>query len=189
MQHRRRTTSEGHHLLRLGLGGTPAGRRAASTRDGGGPRGWTVGDVLEAAGYYPHNSFGLSPVAFETNAASSSIADRVITGVFNLFGVDSRGAVRADATQAILWEEFLRAVDDGLYEGDPSRLIVYDYGSAGGLTPDGLWEVVQFLFENRDLGAQAMAQLAALGVLGHQVGDSRLVGGRPPRAVCRRRVL
>jgi hypothetical protein len=28
-----------------------------------------------------------------------------------------------------------------------------------------------------------------LGVPGHKVGDSRLVGGRPPSAVCRRRVL
>jgi hypothetical protein len=134
--------------------------------------GWSIGDVLEAAGYYPHNSFGLSPVAPETNTASSLVSDRVITGVFNLFGVDSRGAVRADATQAILWEEFLRAVEDGTYYGDPSRLIVYDYGVAGGLTPDGLWEVVQFLLENRDLGAQTMAQLTALGG-----GTATLVGG------------
>jgi len=29
----------------------------------------------------------------------------------------------------------------------------------------------------------------SLGVPGHQVGDSRLSGGRPPRAVCRREVL
>ena len=29
----------------------------------------------------------------------------------------------------------------------------------------------------------------ALAVLGHHVGDSRLIGGRPPSAVCRRRVL
>ena len=29
----------------------------------------------------------------------------------------------------------------------------------------------------------------SLGVPGHKVGDSRLVGGRPPSAVCRRRVL
>jgi Na+-driven multidrug efflux pump len=29
----------------------------------------------------------------------------------------------------------------------------------------------------------------ALDVLGHQVGDSRLIGGRPLSAVCRRRVL
>jgi len=45
----------------------------------------------------------------------------VIAGVFNVIGVDSRGAVRADATQAIFWEEFLRAVEDGTDDGDPSR--------------------------------------------------------------------
>jgi hypothetical protein len=145
--------------------------------------GWTVGDVLEAAGYYPHNSFGLSPIAPETGADSSSPADWTITGVFNL-GVDARGVIRAGATQNILWQEFLRAVEDGLYEGDPSQVVVYDYGSAGGLTPDGLWEVVQFLFANRDLGAQAMAQVAAFGG-----GSAALVaGGRWASGVRRRHI-
>jgi hypothetical protein len=32
-------------------------------------------------------------------------------------------------------------------------------------------------------------QRPGLGVPGHQVGDVRLIGGRPPRAVCRRRWL
>jgi hypothetical protein len=35
----------------------------------------------------------------------------------------------------------------------------------------------------------AESMLRGLVVPGHKVGDSRLVGGRPPSAVCRRRVL
>ena len=43
-----------------------------------------------------------------------------------------------------------------------------------------------------DRGHQALGDpeaAARLGVLGHQVGDSRLIGGRPPSALWRRRVL
>lgn len=149
--------------------------------------GWSVGDVLEAAGYAPHNSFGLSTVAAGTGTDSSSQSDRIITGVFNLFGVDDQGAIRIDATQNILWEEFLRAIDDGVYEGDPSQVVVYDYGAAGGPMPDGLWEAVQFLLENRDLGVQTMAQLTALGGgSATLVHGTRWVTGVARREIARR---
>lgn len=135
--------------------------------------GSTIGDVLEAAGYDPHNSgFGLSLIAPETGADSSSPSDWAVTGVFNLFGVDDQGVIRLDATQSILWQEFLRAVDDGLYEGDPSRVVVYDYGASGGFLPDGLWEAVQFLFDNRDLVTESMKQVAEVGA-----GTTALVAG------------
>lgn len=146
--------------------------------------GWTVGDILEAAGYYPHNSLGLSPIAPETGADSSSPSDWAITGVFNLFGVDAQGAIRLDATQNVRWQEFLRAVEDGLYEGDPSRVVVYDYGAAGGPTPDGLWEAVQFLFANRDLVTESLRQVAEVGA-----GTTALVaGGRWVTGVRRRQI-
>ena len=135
--------------------------------------GWSVGDVLEAAGYDTRNfGFGLSPIAPETGADSSSPSDWTVTGVFNLFGVDTEGVIRLDATQSILWQEFLRAVEDGLYEGDPSRVVVYDYGASGGFTPDGLWEAVQFLFDNRDLVTESMQQVAEVAA-----GTTALVAG------------
>ena len=136
--------------------------------------GWSVGDVLAAAGYDPRNSaFGLSPIAPETGADSSSPSDWATTGVFNLFGVDAEGVIRLDATQSILWREFLLAVEDGLYEGDPSRVVVYDYGASGGFLPDGLWETVQFLFDNRDLITESMKQVAEIGG-----GTTALVAGK-----------
>lgn len=148
--------------------------------------GWSVGDVLEAAGYLPHNSFGLSPIAPETGTDSSSPSDWVVTGVFNLFGVDAKGVIRLDAAQNILWQEFLRAVEDGLYNGDPSRVVVYDYGAAGGLTPDGLWEAVQLLFDNRDLAAPMMRQIAEIGGgTAALVAGSRWVTGVRRRQIAR----
>jgi hypothetical protein len=48
--------------------------------------GWTVGDVLEAAGYSPQNSISLLPAAPETGADSSAQSEYAVTGIFNLFG-------------------------------------------------------------------------------------------------------
>lgn len=135
--------NEGDRLLRWGV------RRAPQESSGLPVRatvdvlvGWSVGDVLQAAGYYPHNSFALVTPKVEADPELGH--EQSITAVHNLLGVDADGVARFDASQFILWEDFVRAVKDGLYVGDPSRIIGYEYGSAGGLSPDGLWEAVQF---------------------------------------------
>jgi hypothetical protein len=41
--------------------------------------------------------------------------------------------------------------------------VVYPYGAAGGLSPDGLLEAVQWLFENRDVAVDALGEVAKAG--------------------------
>jgi hypothetical protein len=61
------------------------------------------------------------------------------------FGIDDQGAIKFQGPDHITWAEFLRAHQVGLYEGDPTRIVVYPYGGLGGLSPDGVWEAVQWL--------------------------------------------
>jgi hypothetical protein len=62
--------------------------------------------------------------------------DRTIDAAFNLFGIDDQGAIKFQGKDHIRWAEFLRASEAALYDGDPTRIVVYPYGAAGGPSPD-----------------------------------------------------
>ena len=47
--------------------------------------------------------------------------------------------------QPLSWEDFVRAVDQSLYEGDPSRLAVYERGVAGGPSVEYLDQLLELL--------------------------------------------
>jgi hypothetical protein len=97
---------------------------------------WLVADVLQAGGFGDSNSFALATDQIQADVAAGE--DRTVDASFNLFGIDEQGAIRFPGRARISWAEFLRACQAGLYEGDPTRVVVYPYGVAGGLSPDGL---------------------------------------------------
>jgi hypothetical protein len=47
--------------------------------------------------------------------------------------------------------------------------VVYPYGGLGGLSPDGVWEAVQWLFENREVAVDALGEVAKAGGAGAAV--------------------
>ena len=55
--------------------------------------GWSVGDVLAASGHSPFNTFALVTPEMEPDFAGAG-DDHMITGVYNLFGIDDRGGHR-----------------------------------------------------------------------------------------------
>jgi hypothetical protein len=120
---------------------------------------WLVADVLQAGGFGGYNSFALVTADIEADVAAGE--DRAIAPSFNLLGIDEQGGIRFQGGYRISWAEFLRAHQARLYEGDPTRIVVYPYGAAGGgFPPDGLWEAVQWLFENRDVAVDALEEMA-----------------------------
>jgi hypothetical protein len=85
----------------------------------------------------------------------------------------------------VRWAEFERAVEAGLIDGDPHCLIVFSGAGAA----DGLVDIAQWAFNNRDA---IVAELANLGILAGAVEASRrallmLSGARASRSrlVCR----
>lgn len=132
--------------------------------------GWSVADVLEAGGHDRYNAFTLVTTDVEADVAAGE--RHAILAAINLFGIDDRGAVRFEGEEHIRWSEFVRAVDAQLYSGDALRLVVYRQGVAGGLSPDGLWDAVQWLFANRDVARGVLGYVAETGA-----GVAALVGG------------
>ena len=80
------------------------------------------------------------------------------------------GAIKFQGPDHVTWAEFLRAQQAGLYEGDPTRIVVYPYGGLGGLSPDGVWEAVQRLFKNREVAVDALGDVAKAGGGGDKGG-------------------
>jgi hypothetical protein len=66
----------------------------------------------------------------------------------------------------VRWAEFERAVEAGLIDGDPRCLIVFSGAGAA----DGLVDIAQWAFNNRDA---IVAELANLGILAGAVEASR----------------
>ena len=109
----------------------------------------------------------------------------------------SSSATRPLASQSLSWSGRIsayirtaRAFSSGGY-----RLLVFPdmtptfprigvSGHAGAVQDQGHRQLQSVLSE-----PDVLAATERLDVLGHQVGDSRLIGGRPPRALWRRRVL
>jgi hypothetical protein len=109
---------------------------------------WWVADVLEAGGHMPYSSFTLVTPEIEEDLGygEAHLGDgKYAIPAPDLLGIDDQGAIKFQGRDHITWVEFLRAHQAGLYEGDPTRIVVYPYGGLGGLSPDGVWEAVQWL--------------------------------------------
>jgi hypothetical protein len=138
---------------------------------------WLVAEVLQAGGHGGYNSFALVTPDIEADVARGE--DRTIDASFNLFGIDNQGAIKYQGKDHIRWAEFLRAHEAALYEGDPTRIVVYPYGAAGGPSPDGLWEMVKWLSENRDLAVDQVQNLVTVAVgMGLEAGRQWITGAR-----------
>jgi hypothetical protein len=137
---------------------------------------WWVADVLEAGGHVWYRSFALVTREIE---ADLSYGEHHMINAPDLFGIDDQGVIKFQGPDHITWAEFLRAHQAGLYEGDPTRIVVYPYGGLGGLSPDGVWEAVQWLFENRDVAIDALEEVAKTGGAGAAViAGAAWVNGR-----------
>jgi hypothetical protein len=128
----------------------------------------------------PYSSFALMTPEIE---ADLGYGEHHAIHAADLFGIDDQGAIKFQGRDHITWAEFLRAHQAGLYEGDPARIVVYPYG-AGGPSSDGLWEAVQWLFENRDVAVDALEEVAKAGGGGAAV----IAGARWIRGVRRQQI-
>jgi hypothetical protein len=129
------------------------------------PERW-VADVLKAGGHVWYRSFALVTPEIE---ADLGYGEHRMINAPEFFGIDDQGAIKFQGPDHITWAEFLRAHQAGLYEGDPTRIVVYPYGGLGGLSPDGVWEAVQWLFENREVAVDALGEVAKAGGAGAAV--------------------
>lgn len=120
---------------------------------------WTVGDVLDAAGHWPVNHFAL---VREDNGGVADLAHSV-KFTHLLYGLDNEGRVYMAGPPVMPWRDFVSACEFGLGgDGSPAEIAVFAEGTAGDLTPDGLWELVQWIFDNRELVAKELATFAAI---------------------------
>ena len=109
--------------------------------------GWTVTQVLEAGGadggFERYRFFTAATPALEADVSTDDIE---LAQFLNLFGVDQDGHLRFnDHNELLKWNDFVSAFDEQLYEGDPTRLAVYQQGVAGGPEPEFLQQLVDFL--------------------------------------------
>lgn len=105
----------------------------------------------------PYSSFALVTAEIEQDV---TIGEHDTVAAVDIFGIIPGGELAYRETDSIPWSNFLRAHQLGLYRGDPGRLVVYGFGVAGGPGSDGLWEAVQYLFENVDSVGAAVTRAA-----------------------------
>jgi hypothetical protein len=93
--------------------------------------------------------------------------NRILSHRMTLFGLTPDGLLTFGDDDRLTWAEFVRAVDAGLIQGDPTNLVVYvDRGAAGGGSLE-LLSLVDILWQNREqiTFAKDMTEIAvALGV-------------------------
>lgn len=108
---------------------------------------WTVAQVLEAGGHGMHQAF--TPVTPALEADLAVVEDMDLAQFLMLYGIDSEGRLLVNSwNDRLTWGEFTRAVDESLYDGDPSRIAVFQRGVAGGLSVDYLQQLVDLLLSN-----------------------------------------
>jgi len=148
--------------------------------------GWTVQDVLSAAKVMAFSSFSLMTPAVEGDVSAGE-ADTV-AATFNLLGVDPSGAIYFQCARTVLWSDFVRATETGLFAGDPRRLVAYPYGVAGGPAPDGLWSLVQWLFDHREVVLETSKETRRTCRRNRNNDDRTTSGIKTPAAANRREV-
>lgn len=144
----------------------------------------TVAQVLSAGGVDFYRAFVLLTSDMVSDVSLG--VQREIYVAYNVLGIDDEGAVYYRSGQEVPWRDFVRANDAGLIPGDVSQLVVYPSGVAGGLIPDGLWEMVLYLFQNRDPLIAAAGDLATLGAGVATIGGAaHWVSNRRKQAIAR----
>lgn len=110
----------------------------------------TVSDVLQAGCGFGYAAF-MPATAVEALAIEGGDR-RLLQSAVNLFGVTNEGRITTGwSGSEVTWADFYRACAVGLISGDPSELVVFaDQGSAGGGGVE-LFELAQWLFDNRDV--------------------------------------
>lgn len=110
----------------------------------------TVSAVLEAGCGFGYAAF--LPVAAPADLAIEGHDGRLLQSAVNLFGVTTAGRITTGRSGSeVTWGEFARACSVGLVSGDPAELVVFaDRGTAGGGGIE-LFELAQWLFDNRDV--------------------------------------
>lgn len=101
-------------------------------------------EVVNAAGFMAYSSFAL--VTPEVEADVSAGQPESVSYVDTLVGVNEQGELYYPRGRQVPWADFLRAVNEGFFTGDASRIVVYPYGVAGGWAADGVWPAVNYLF-------------------------------------------
>ena len=87
-----------------------------------------------------------TPVTPALEADVSSAEDMDLAQFLVLYGVDGEGRLISNSRDdRLTWREFARAVDESLYEGDPSRIAVFQRGVAGGLSVEYLQQLIDLL--------------------------------------------
>lgn len=100
-------------------------------------------EVLENAGFDRYQSFTPATAAIEADVAAT---DLDLAQFHYLFGVDDAGRMHFNSyDDRVSWHDFVRAVDQGLYDGNPSRIAVYHQGVAGGTSVEFLEELLKLL--------------------------------------------
>lgn len=110
-----------------------------------------VVDVLQLAGADMFNTFSPVTDRLRRHADPVDPDDWGFGVAINLAGVGSDGSFRYGSDITV--DEVARSIDQGLFDGDPFTWAIYcDMGAAGGWSPDGLYEISTWLF---DQGAAA----------------------------------
>ena len=122
--------------------------------------GMTVSDVLTAGEFMGASSFAL--LTDDVAADVRKGQPRTVAFAHNLFGVSSDGALVAERSILTSWDDFQRAVQAGVYEGDAQRLVVYPYGTAGGSGLNDWVEVAQTVWDARDEIGSAIGTVAGI---------------------------
>lgn len=106
--------------------------------------GWTVAEVLESGAFGMFQAFAPATPAIEADVCVGTNVELV--QFLDLFGVDAEDHLRFNTyQQRTTWGDFVRAVHQGLYAGDPARLAVYRRGVAGGASVEFLDQLLDLL--------------------------------------------
>lgn len=123
--------------------------------------GWVVNQVLQAAGYSTSSVFCLVTPEIERNLRDG--LGKTFVPAYGMLGLDAFGVAWFRDGRNLQWDDFVRAVEAHLYQGDPDRAVVYPGGLGGGPPPDGLLEAVSLLFDSGTLAVKAAVSIATLG--------------------------
>lgn len=118
--------------------------------------GATVIDVIRDCGGYGFNSFALATPEIEADVREG--LKFTVAAVANLAGLRRDGSLYFQSGEFVTWDGFRRAADAGVFPGDVERLVLYDFGTAGGTFFDVVEDVVEYISSwGGAVGAFAMA--------------------------------
>ncbi|MGX7681718.1 hypothetical protein ACSMXN_22785 [Jatrophihabitans sp. DSM 45814] len=169
--------------------GTPVPIKGLPTRTVIVADGMTVSDVLIAGDFMGASSFALLTGDLADDVRSGQ--RRTVAFAHNLFGLTADGALVAEQSTQTLWADFFRAVQAGIYQGDPSHLVVYAYGTAGGSGLNEWVETAQTIWDAHEEIGFAIGTLTGVATftewlrkkIASREGRRLRSTGRPSRAM------